>query len=69
MGFDIPEFLAQLGRDKDATELLKAVGDLKSIEFYYLLRLGEYTIKGSRKNTKQTVQFKLEGAMFFCKEN
>jgi hypothetical protein len=28
------------------------------IAFYYLLRVGEYTVKGSRNNTKQTVQFK-----------
>ena len=40
VGIDIPEFLAELGRDKDATEVLKAVGDLTLIAFYYLLRLG-----------------------------
>ena len=27
MGIDVPEFLAGLGMDKDATEVLKAVGD------------------------------------------
>ena len=40
VGVDILEFLAELGRDKDATEVLKAVGDLTLIAFYYLLRLG-----------------------------
>ena len=37
--------------------------------FYYLLRVGEYTIKGSRNNTKQTVQFKYEDITFFKKNN
>ncbi len=35
--------------------------------FYYLLRIGEYTIKGTRNNTKQTVQFKYEDVTFFKK--
>ena len=55
VGVDIPEFLAQLGRDKDATELVKAVVDLTLIAFYYLFRVGEYTIKGSRNNTKNSI--------------
>ena len=38
------------------------------IAFYYLLRVGEYTIKGRIKNKKQTVQLKLEDAIFFCKD-
>ncbi len=38
----------------------RAVGDLTLIAFYYLLCIGEYTIKGTRNDTKQTVQFKLE---------
>ena len=33
----------------------------------YLLRIGEYTIKGTRNDTKQTVQFKLEDVTFFKK--
>ena len=64
---DVPEYLAQLGRDDDGTELDKAIGDLVLIAFYYLLRIGVYTIKGARKNTKQTVQFKLENVTFFKK--
>ena len=35
--------------------------------YYYLLRVGEYTVKGSRNSTKQTVQFKYEDVTFFCK--
>jgi hypothetical protein len=37
------------------------------IAFYYLLQVGEYTVKGSRNNTKQTVQFKYEDVTFFKK--
>ena len=62
---DIPELLAQTGMECDATELTKAVGDLALITFYYLLRVGEYTVKRSRNNTKQTKQFKLSDVQFF----
>jgi hypothetical protein len=37
------------------------------IAFFYLLQVGEYTVKGSRNNTKQTVQFKYEDVTFFKK--
>jgi hypothetical protein len=37
------------------------------IAFYYLLRVGEYTVKGSRNSTKQTIQFNYEDATFFRK--
>jgi hypothetical protein len=43
----------------------KAVGDLALIAFYYLLRIGEYTIKGSRNDSKQTQQFKVADVTFF----
>jgi hypothetical protein len=39
------------------------------IAFYYLLRVGEYTVKGSQNSTKQTVQFKYKDVMFFHKNN
>ena len=45
---------------KDANEVIKAVGDYALITFYDLLRVGEYTVKGQRNDTKQMVQFKLE---------
>jgi hypothetical protein len=48
-------------------ELDRAVGDLTLVAFYYLLRIGEYTIKGNRNETKQTVQFKREDITFFKK--
>ena len=39
------------------------------IAFYYLLWVGEYTVKGLRNNTKKTVQFKYEDVSFFKKNN
>ena len=60
----VPEVLAELGMEKDATEMAKAVGDCAVITFYYLLRVGEYTVGGGNE-TKQTVQFKLEDKKFF----
>ena len=62
---DVPERLAEFGLMPEASELMKAVGDLSLIAFYYLLRIGEYTVKGSRNNSKQTKQFKLEDVTFF----
>jgi hypothetical protein len=62
---DIPEFIAQLGTLPSATTLDQAIGDLALIAFYYLLRVGEYTCKASRNDTKQTVQFKMEDITFF----
>jgi hypothetical protein len=65
---DVPELLADRGLRASATERDRAVGDLTLIAFYYLLRIGEYTIKGNRNETKQTVQFKREDITFSKKE-
>jgi hypothetical protein len=43
----------------------QATADLSMIAFYYLLRIGEYTIKDKHNNTKQTVQFKFEDVSFY----
>ncbi len=64
---DVPEFLVMIRRQEGAMALEQAVGDLAMIAFYYLLRIGEYTIKGKREDTKQTVQFKMEDITFFRK--
>jgi hypothetical protein len=53
-----------MGTEKD-----KAAADLTLIAFYYLLRVGEYTVKGLHNSTKQTVQFKYEDVTFFRKIN
>jgi hypothetical protein len=38
------------------------------IAFYYLLRIGKYTMKGARNNSKQTQEFKLGDITFFAKD-
>ena len=67
MGIDLPEFLAELRMEKDATEMVKAVGDCAVTAFYYLLQVGEYTVEKQRNETNKTVQFKLEDIMFFVR--
>ena len=69
MRIDVLEVLAELGMGKYATEMVKAVGNCAIFAFYYLLQVGEYTVKKQRNETKQTVQFKLEDTMFFCQED
>jgi len=64
---DVPELLAEIGRNGNGSDLDKAIGDLTLIAFYYLLWIREYTIKGKRNETKQTVQFKYEDVTFFKK--
>lgn len=65
---DVPEYLVNIGLQHYATILDRAVGDLCTIAFYYLLRVGEYTNKTTRPSTKQTVQFKFEDITFFKKD-
>ena len=62
---DVPEKLVEVGMAFGATALMAAVGDLTLMAFYFLLRIGEYTIKGARNNSKQTVEFKMEDVNFF----
>jgi hypothetical protein len=69
IAIDIPELLAEVGRAPNANELDRAIGDLVIIAFYYLLRVGEYTIKGHRNTTKQTVQFRLQDVTFFKRDH
>ena len=65
---DVPEYLVDLGREPEARELDRAIGDLVLIAFYYLLRIGEYTTKAARNNSKQTEEFKLGDITFFKKD-
>ena len=62
---DIPEQILKWCLLPGATSLMWATGDWCLIAFYWLLRIGEYTVKGSRNETKQTVQFKMEDVTFF----
>ena len=41
-----------------ASELLKYVEDNRLMAYYYLLRLGGYTVKIDKKKSTQTEQFK-----------
>jgi hypothetical protein len=66
---DILELVVDLGYGNGGTPHSWAIGDLALIAFYYLLCIGEYTIKSTRNNTKQTVQFKLEDVQFFKRNN
>jgi hypothetical protein len=65
---DVPEFLVQLRLSPEARELDCALGDLTMIAFYYLLRIGKYTTKGTRNNSKQTEEFKMGDITFFGKD-
>ena len=64
---DVPEYMAALGALEDATELEKRVGDLALVAFYYLLRVGEYAVTGTKSNEKQTTQFKVSDVAFFAR--
>jgi hypothetical protein len=65
---DVPEFLVQLGLSPEARELDWVIGDLTMIACYYLLRIGEYTTKGTHNNSKQTEEFKMGDITFFAKD-
>ena len=52
----VPQQIAKLGLHSAATPKEQAVGDLALIAFYYLLRIGEYTRKTRRANSR-TIQF------------
>ena len=56
---DVPELLVEMGYGKTGSTLSQAVGNLSLIAFYYLLRIGEYTVKRQRNRAqraqKQTV--------------
>jgi hypothetical protein len=66
---NVPELLIKMGYGKSSSLQAQAVGDLSLITFYYLLRIGEYTVKHQRDQVKrakkQNVQFKLEDVTFF----
>ena len=65
VGIDLVEFLCALGLKQQLDGLLVAVGEWVLVVFYFLIRVGEYTTKQHRVETKQTVQFRLGGMVFF----
>ena len=66
--FDVPSYLGDLAQQTDSTELTKAVADCTLMAFTYLLRVGEYTRKGVRNNTKQTEEFEVRDVCFFARD-
>lgn len=60
--------LSAISMAEGANKLDMAIGNIVLIAFYYLLQVGEYTIKGNRNNTKQTVQFRLQDVTFFKRD-
>ncbi len=43
---NVPELIVEVGYGKEGSIKAQVVGDLALIVFYYLLCIGEYTIKG-----------------------
>jgi hypothetical protein len=43
---DVPNLLVEMGYGKGGTAHTKSIDDLSMIAFYYLLCVGEYTVKG-----------------------
>ena len=62
---DVPEWIMDLAMQEGATAKDVALAELIIIAYYYLLRVGEYTVKATRNNSKQTVNFKVKNATFF----
>jgi hypothetical protein len=65
---DVPELLVKWGVVMGAAALATVVGDLTLIAFYFLLRVGEYTIKNKRNESKQTIPFKMENIAMFKRD-
>ena len=62
---DVSEQMARLGNTDVAPARVKAIGDLALMAFYFLLRVGEYTVKAKQNSTKQTQQFRVKDVRFF----
>jgi hypothetical protein len=50
---DVPKLLVEMGYGKTGSTLSQAVGVLSLIAFYYLLRIGEYTVKCQRDRARR----------------
>ena len=59
----VPQQIAAVGLGSAATEKEKTVGDFALIQFFYLLRVGEYT-KKKRKGSTRTIQFRRSDMAF-----
>ena len=61
----VVELLCTLGHMGMASTKDAVIGDWVCIAFYYLLRVGEYTQKGTKNESKQTVEFRMKDVTFF----
>jgi hypothetical protein len=66
---NVPKLLVETAYQPGTTQHQRATADLTMIAFYYLLRIGEYMVRGWRNNTKQMVQFKYKDVLFFKKNS
>ena len=64
---EVPEHCCKEGL-KSGTAKGLAIGDLIIIAFFLLLRIGEYTVKTTKKHTKRTVQYHMIDVVFFKKD-
>ena len=64
----LPKLICLYGLNLLASEWEKSVGDLSLIAFYYILRQGEYCVKSTAPDKKQTVQFRVKDVTFFKRD-
>ena len=64
----LPELICLHGSNPLVREQDKSVGDLSLIAFYYILRQGEYCVKSTAPDKKQTVQFRVKYFTFFKRD-
>ncbi len=61
---DVPEYLVNEAGHKAATALDQAIAELTTLAFYYLLRVGEFTVKRNRNETKRMCNSKWKTSHF-----
>ena len=66
---DLPDFAVEWAYKEGSTPAQNAVGDLISIAFYFLLRVGEYTTKARRKKRTRKKQFRDKDVTLFKRNN
>ena len=59
--------LAEFGMGKDATEMVKAVGDFAVIGFYYFLLVGEYPEKNKEMKQRKRCSSSWKIQCFFIR--
>jgi hypothetical protein len=65
---DVPELLVlKWAMEKNGSIKAQAVCDLALIAFYYLSRIGGYSVKEKQNGSKHTVKFKLDDVTSFKK--